>query len=400
VTRAIHNGHVLGAAGFLAPILSVYAPLGLAPLLVVVALASLVVCRLSGDRWPVPRHPVGYILAAALVWGAVTIAWGIEPPRAALSGVLRLALVMVSGLIVVQVAARLPKTERDVTRRWLVTGFALAVVGLVIDRLTDASIRRLLPISPALEASLFVMENFNRGITVLGLLSFPLALILWRRASALGIAAWLVVFAVALSLSSDATKLAMGFGGVMVLCGLTWPRRAVAAAGAIFAVLTLAAPAIVEAIPPPDELPPVGSLPIPNSAHHRLQIWRFTADRVGDRPLFGWGYDSSRSIPGGSVTLASAEAALPLHPHNGMLQWWLELGAVGGVLGAALLAAIAVAIRRYAADRLESAAVLGQYSAAVVIAALSFGTWQGWWVSALFLSGAFVITAWQPPEIK
>ncbi len=37
------------------------------------------------------------------------------------------------------------------------------------------------------------------------------------------------------------------------------------------------------------------------SGIHRLLIWRFAADHVAERPLLGWGMDSSRAMPGGKT---------------------------------------------------------------------------------------------------
>jgi O-antigen ligase len=123
-----------------------------------------------------------------------------------------------------------------------------------------------------------------------------------------------------------------------------------------------------------------------------LIIWKFTADRIAERPMFGWGYDSSRAIPGSTALLNTASPALPLHPHNGLLQWWLELGAVGAALGGALLIGLLRAIGRIgrAPDR---AAALGLYAGAMTVVNLSFGIWQGWWVATLFLSAAVLIAA-------
>jgi hypothetical protein len=61
----IHNGHVLGAAGFLAPILGVYAPRSLAALLVVATVAAIALRRAKGEAWPVPRQRIAPILVLA-----------------------------------------------------------------------------------------------------------------------------------------------------------------------------------------------------------------------------------------------------------------------------------------------------------------------------------------------
>src|SRR6202034_4481699 len=66
------------------------------------------------------------------------------------------------------------------------------------------------------------------------------------------------------------------------------------------------------------------------SVVHRIFIWRFTAERIAERPLLGWGMDAARDLPGGKPTVASlfpgaqipADAELlPLHPHDAVLEW-------------------------------------------------------------------------------
>jgi len=387
----IHNGHVLGAAGFLAPVLGVYAPRSLAALLVVATVAAIALRRAKGEAWPVPRQRVASILALALVWALVSVTWGIEAKTVALSGIARLTLVVVCGLVLHQIATELGTHERDTVRRWLVAGFVLALALLSVDRVSGAAIRRLFPMSPALENPLFVMENFNRGASVLVLLSFPVALALWRVKAAYAVAAWAACFILAFTLPSGSARLAIVAGGLAACCAWIAPRVTTRSATVLLAAIVLAAPLLASAIPPPDKLPTTTELPISNSGHHRLQIWRFAADRIAERPITGWGYDSSRVIPGGNENLASAEPALPLHPHNAMLQWWLELGLPGGLIGAIVLAAIALTLGQQP-TRPAIAAATGQLVAAFTMANLSFGIWQGWWVAVLILSAAMAAT--------
>ncbi len=77
------------------------------------------------------------------------------------------------------------------------------------------------------------------------------------------------------------------------------------------------------------------------SGMHRLLIWRFTSERIAERPLLGWGMDAARELPGGKTHLATRfpdaglpedAEALPLHPHDAVLQWEVELGIPGTAL--------------------------------------------------------------------
>ena len=78
-------------------------------------------------------------------------------------------------------------------------------------------------------------------------------------------------------------------------------------------------------------------LRLPLSWSERMGYWTYATARIAEHPLKGWGLDASRTFG----------AAIGLHPHNGAIQAWLELGA----LGAALMAlAWALAFRRLARD--------------------------------------------------
>src|SRR5207244_777034 len=81
------------------------------------------------------------------------------------------------------------------------------------------------------------------------------------------------------------------------------------------------------------------------SALHRLIIWRFATDHIAERPVLGWGMDASRELPGGKTSVRDyldlppsivlEGSVMPLHPHDAILQWWVELGIIGAVLGVA-----------------------------------------------------------------
>jgi len=133
-----------------------------------------------------------------------------------------------------------------------------------------------------------------------------------------------------------------------------------------------------------------------NSAHHRLTIWQFTGQRIADRPVLGWGVDAARTIPGGEEEVQVSrlphgptdgllEQLMPLHPHNAVLQWWMELGGVGVAMMLALLWTIVRRIETSAPDRFAAAAWGASFVAAFSISAVSYGFWQSWWQASLWL---------------
>jgi O-antigen ligase len=146
---------------------------------------------------------------------------------------------------------------------------------------------------------------------------------------------------------------------------------------------------------------------IKESAIHRLLIWRFAADRIAERPLAGWGMDASRELPGGHTNLADLlpeadlafdAVALPLHPHDALLQWEVELGLPGVALGLAVLVWPLWRIGwRWPAPPGAQGAALAGATAALAVALLSFGIWQAWWLSGLWLVAAQLAAIAQGP---
>jgi O-antigen ligase len=166
--------------------------------------------------------------------------------------------------------------------------------------------------------------------------------------------------------------------------------------GAGLAAAILAMPLLAAAIP----ALPVERLPI--TALHRMVIWDFTEARIAERPVLGWGLEASRTVPGGRDRPAAVQLdrlrvsdperrawfampniqVLPLHPHNGALQVWLELGGIGALVAAALAWCLGSAAARSPCPP----AAAGALASGAITALLSFGAWQAWWVAAMLLA--------------
>jgi len=122
------------------------------------------------------------------------------------------------------------------------------------------------------------------------------------------------------------------------------------------------------------------------SLWHRFQIWAFVGDRIAERPLLGWGLDSSRAIPGGRVEIRPGAQHLPLHPHDAALQIWLELGLPGALILAGVVAWLWLALARVAWPPLYTAAAAAALATALFAALGTYGIWQEWWIATLSLA--------------
>lgn len=142
---------------------------------------------------------------------------------------------------------------------------------------------------------------------------------------------------------------------------------------------------------------------LPASWDARLDIWEFAAQKILQKPFLGWGFDSSRHFG----------KPIPLHPHNMSIQVGLELGYIGLFLLAAVWVLLILRIGRGAQgapaeaffelrelSKAEASLqtdprpyALATLSAVFVIAQLSFGIWQEWWLALMALVTAIYLMA-------
>jgi O-antigen ligase len=384
---------VLPATAFLLPPLAVFAPLGAAPLLAVAAVASLLLdwrrCRagLSGLR------TLAWLLAALGLWGTASGIWSIIPGHSIFEGLRFLAL-SAGGLALLSYALAASEAEGRRTANALMAGLVLAVICLAIERFWNAPITRFWLGIPA--SGWLPLTRFDRGITVSVLVTWALICapvpLLARIVIGLAVLATSVVM-----LSTTALLAAMASLAVCAAARFV-PRSVAAAMIAGLVALGIAMPLVVpsyqETIALHERWPSIKW-----SGIHRLLIWRFAADRAGERPILGWGMDSSRAIPGGTADFHSVlpnldygggAQRLPLHPHDALMQWQLELGPLGLLLGLAIIAWTIWHIAWRAPLSAERrAGALALAIAMLAVGLLSFGIWQSWWLSTVWLSATF-----------
>lgn len=387
----IHTEQVLGAAAFIAPPLAIYAPLGLAPLLGIAALGVLIVQRVTQHRWPSPPASLVVFFTLAFLWSASSALWSIDVP-ATLGKLPGFLGAVVAGLVLLDASRCLNPERRHRAGRLLVAGFVLALVLLALERATEAPIRRLF--EPELTDETILWIFFNRGATVMVLLVWPAAGLVRRWSHAAAILLWAATLGIVATYFSSAAVLAMIAGGGAFFLVRVLPRVGTVALAVVFAGFILSSPIIFGKLLHRDGIDRMSSV-LPRSGYHRLLIWNFTAERVFDRPLAGWGLDTSRSIPGGNKWLDNTEQAMPLHPHNSALQIWLELGLPGALLATVLVGWILITIGRGVQGSAEKAAMTGMCVTALGISFLSYGVWQSWWLSGLWLAAAFAAMCWK-----
>ncbi|HEY0647941.1 O-antigen ligase family protein [Phenylobacterium sp.] len=357
-------GWVLAVAAAFTPLFAWLGPLGFAPLVGLAGLLCLPALRISGRE-----APLAVVLLFVVAWAALSTLWSPHKPDELEDyTALKLALQAPLYWAAWWAAKRVDPGLRRLTLLIFAWGLALYGVVLLIEAFTGAGIYQALrnalddPIRPDL-----AQKNIAQGSFALALL-WPVALAGGIRA---GAPAWLALpMAAGTALLAShfltdaptlAVALAMGVGGMV----LVWPRSAPRAFGVATALLIVGMPLIILAIRP------LGlGQQLPESWAQRVGYWNYALARISEHPWRGWGLDASRAF----------SPHIQLHPHNGPLQLWLELGLLG-VSAAALVWVFA--FRRLARGERSLVAAGAAASAAVYVffGAVSFGVWQEWWLA-------------------
>ena len=122
---------------------------------------------------------------------------------------------------------------------------------------------------------------------------------------------------------------------------------------------------------------------------HRLIIWSYVKEKILEKPLFGHGFLSSRNINNEErETLNNTKYQLiPLHPHNSILEIWLELGAIGIIIFFIFLKILLN--KMYYFDRINhkvTTVAIISFFQIFYIGQISFSFWQPWWVAIILIT--------------
>jgi len=371
------------------------------------------------------RRPVVWAAVALVALAGMSTAWSVDPKLTALRTA-ALALTLAAGIGLASAAAGRPSVVAGVLFALLVGAASVALLGLLILSLShDLAVQPATTQYPARYRG--VGQNPN---TVALLLALAVPLTLWafvRARTILGksaaVAAF-VLFDASIVASGARGPLLAGFVGslvyLLVRAGSTRARFVSVAV----AVLVLALDAGLTQVPkalqpvpgPTTQRPSAPAPPQPNvefvrplsdeigasnggSIHRslfgtsgRLGAWRGALGQAAHRPLAGYGFGTEDRVF--VDRYYGFDSSLPENSYIGTL---LQLGVVGALAFAALLAAVAAAgaqaLRRAAPGRLEAAACASVAAAGLVLALTqSYLTSVGnvatvtFWVAALLLT--------------
>ncbi len=313
-----------------------FIPRGLAPLFVLLVVLAIHHC--VRRRHLIAELPVHLMFSAVAfcLWAISSAFWSIAPFETFRAGV-TLILIVFGGFCILCAVRDISGREQ----KWVEFGliatvfFGAALVLIEVNAGLPLSIESKLLFKNKIPV---ITSNhmISRGMTVLALLTWPAAWILWRRGYKLTCYAILIFVFLALASGDSGTAVfALCVGGLAFGISVIFANRC----SSIFIVLislgALTAPFAVLTLP--DARTMSKSVPgLGYGVYPRLFIWQSTAGYIIDRPLFGYGLRSARILSSKAdsqfVRIGPTDMnkvmiePIPLHPHNAFLQLWLELG--------------------------------------------------------------------------
>lgn len=379
---------ILSALAALAPLTGALAPRGMAPLVVAGSVLGAAAFRLGRKKWPEPDAAWPILIGAMIAYGTASLLWS-PVPGEGIHQVWQFLYLLGPSLFLVAAAAQ-DRRQAAAAARVLPFSYMLGILLLTAWILLSVPPGDVFAGHGTISLE---MVELNRNMVVMTALVWPAMLVPWtaaRRGTALVLPALLAVPVMAGESQSAQFGLIAGllaFALAVLSARLVRLLLAALTAFAFAAVVPAAAWLNEHAL---------DLHLLPFSFRHRLEIWRFVAEHIADRPLLGWGLEASRQLGAHRMSNALGAGAelLPLHPHNAFLQIWLELGLVGAVPAAAVMLLILHRTGRLPAETQPLA--LAAFSSAFAMVTVSYGIWQSWWIGTIMITIVLVVMATGP----
>lgn len=386
--------------------LAVVSGFALTPLNIVLAVAACI--YFFKGKFSIPfSDSILLTFSAFFIWALLSSTWSIEP-YASFKYWLRVFLIVLSAVVLFVIAGRINKKDSWV--RIFLPAFAIGVLLMAYEYYTKLSIttffRSLLSSG---ETGELILDNMNKSACFLALLTWPVICSVFfgvkdkaKRISTI-ILLLLASFFMIVKLESVSAQISFLCAAMTFFFVLMTKKRFNWLIPLSVILVSLVIPFAAKKMEPYELLERYPH--IPDSGAHRLFIWNFAADKASEKPILGWGFKASRYVPDGrnKVTVDGAlykRELLPSHPHNGILQIWLELGLVGLLIFLWCVWTSFHQINEKNKKPLVNATFHALLINYIVIDMLSFDIMRIWWLSTGIIAVFFMLLVTNQAERK
>jgi exopolysaccharide production protein ExoQ len=399
--------HFFSSIALILPIISFIAPKGITPLAIFASLAGLVIFKIQNRKINFLGRPFIILFFLIVFWASITSFWAPNLISAGI-GSLKLLGNLLVGVTFFSLLNSVDLLERKSILRSLALGFIIILCLIIVEVLFENPINIFL--KDVNTHHLKTEGIFLRGAFWLHSPIVVLSLLIWvlccyspyktqinagpKKAKYIIIVGFSLVLITASLIAYITSIVAILIGLIGWLAVFVFRRKALISLGVVLAINALALPFLINETENL-ELKITNNILLPSSAVHRIKIWEFAAKKISERPLLGWGMNSSKHFSDGKNIIYSASGrrlgeALPLHPHNTILQIWVELGLPGILIFLCLSYYFFKITYKSAKPDAVKAIIVGQCLTFFIFASLSFGLWQAWWLCLSWFAVSFM----------
>ena len=352
-------------------------------------------------------------IALFICLSTVSAIWSLTPANT-LYKVLPLIAMGLLALIVVNFSMSLINDEIEALKKGIIFGGFLGFILLGLELTGEALISRFLITSFSVFSTntyemVHIKKTLNSGVTIASLFFWPWLFVVWAKFKYyISIPILTGSVMVILLGANDAPFFAVTAGllsSTIVVLNVKIGRAVLTILVLIGIFIAPLAPKYLFSFADSDKGKFVapstfvtfdkGIIPIPNAWYHRLTVWKVTSERIEQKPFLGYGYDTSRALykkgdeiryqrydKSGNLIVGIVSEPIPLHPHNVVLQIWLEMGIAGAIFLAALLFFLIKSVFGENLNKRDRFAGVGILVTIFIINLISYGAWQNWWLGS------------------
>lgn len=375
----------------LAPVISIFGGLIIAAFFIVIGLIPLIL--LIRDK----QHQLLYYSLPAklclilLAWMALSLLWSIRPDKS-LSWCTRITAIYIGYISLIYYFKYISEEFIIKLHKYTFLSLCISLIIYAFELISGGTITQFIRIDILAKTHyIYFPHDMNRGATFTALCAWPVLyyLHMQHRNHLYTTILWALIFFTLINLESLAATAGYAIGSLALLCIICLRNyaRHLILLGVAFVFIII--PITMSMINPHQV---INSHPqIPVSAQHRLHIWSFSADKAQEQALIGKGLGSSKYIekhksdwPGENID------PLPSHPHNVIMQVWLELGVIGLIFYATLVLAILLSIFKNKNLNFTTQAFATSYIISfLTISATAYNGWQSWWIGSFLMLSLF-----------
>jgi len=337
-----------------------------------------------------PRFFVG-ALAGFLILAVLSLLWSVAPDET-LRRLPRTSTLFLFGLLALAATRHATPKIADWAMTLTTLALVIAFIFIAIENYSNFAIYRTF-IAPLKQPTVKAFKTgtfINQPALLFALFLWPAALTLWVKGFRI-LSISFIGLSLILFVPSNSQSVGVALFAGSLACGLTALFPRVMKIWLSFAIISLmiALPWIPKFL---QSLFTGYEDWIPLSGLHRLEIWDFVVGKISEKPLMGYGLEASRILGRDEISTVIPGATLfSLHPHNGFLQVWLELGLGGYVILGLLCLWLTHRISQL--EGANKAFATGFFVCALSLFSTAYGMWQSWLIAAEFsAAGALLLS--------